>query len=423
MKKFFVLVKKEIAELMTPQMILPLVVMVVIFGAIGSIMSKETAKINRQQEIIMVDMDNSFTSQSVKQVLEKANFKVIFEKGKIEDAINLAHKQRISLVLVVPNGFEHGLKDFVPQKIDIYNLINSFSLMSTFKNQILNSALTALNDYFSASWLQEKNVNLMLKDFKAPLQASEYVIINKNRAAVSLNQVMNYVQQQTTFIPIILFLVIVIAAQMVAMTVANEKENKTFETLLSSPVSRKTIVFAKLLGAGLVALLFSLVYMVGYYYYVGGLMGNQLSIGSEAAQPAFQQLGIILNTIDYILLGTSLFLGILVALAISLLLGILADSVKSVQAVTTPLMVLVLLPYLLVMFLDINSLAPTIKYLIYAIPFAHPFLAAQKVMLHDYLFIIYGIIYQIIIFIIFVFIAAKVFTSDKVLTIKLGRKK
>jgi ABC-2 type transport system permease protein len=112
-----------------------------------------------------------------------------------------------------------------------------------------------------------------------------------------------------------------------------------------------------------------------------------------------------------------------VALAIAIILGILVESVKSVQAVTTPLMILVLLPYFLIMFLDINTVSSAIKYLLYAIPFSHPFLAAQKIITHDYLFIIYGIVYQAFIFLIFVIIAAKIFSSDKVFTLRLGKKK
>jgi ABC-2 type transport system permease protein len=118
-----------------------------------------------------------------------------------------------------------------------------------------------------------------------------------------------------------------------------------------------------------------------------------------------------------------LFLGVLVALAIAIILGILADSVKSVQAVTTPLMVLILLPYLLITFADFGALAPVVRWLIYAIPFSHPFFAVEKLITQDYAFIGIGIAYQSVVFLFFVVLAAKIFSSDKILTLKLNFKR
>jgi len=88
-------------------------------------------------------------------------------------------------------------------------------------------------------------------------------------------------------------------------------------------------------------------------------------------------------------------------------------------------MVIILIPYLLTSFLDISSLPIVYKYLIYAIPFSHTFLAAPNLIMGNYSFVIWGIIYQFIIFIIFVYIAAKIFSTDRIFTLRLnfGRKK
>jgi ABC-2 type transport system permease protein len=211
---------------------------------------------------------------------------------------------------------------------------------------------------------------------------------------------------------------------MVATAVASEKENKTFEILLSSPVNRKTIIFAKLIAAGLVALLLAGIYMIGMNSYLNGFTKGSAAIGSDLLK-IFASLGIIIPTIGYVLLGISLFMGILVALSIAMIIGILSENVKSIQATITPLIVLVLLPYFLVLFLNINTISPILKYVIYAIPFSHPFLASQNIILGNYAPIIYGIIYQFIVFIIFVIIGTKIFSSDKIITLKLnfGKKK
>jgi ABC-2 type transport system permease protein len=291
------------------------------------------------------------------------------------------------------------------------------------KFQSADKAIAIINDYLSTDWIKKSKINIESNILKNPVQSNEFVALTDKVANVPFNSVYGFVQQQTTFIPIILFFVIIVAAQMVAMAVANEKENKTLEILLSSPISRKTIVFSKLVGAGLVALLFAAVYMVGFYNYLGSLSPKADITGDIGL--AIASLGISLGIGSYLLLGISLFLGILVALAIAMILGVLIDSIKNIQAVITPLMILVLLPYLLVMFLDFNSLSSVFKWIIYVIPFSHPFLAIQQMMVHNYLAVILGIVYQLIVFIIFVAIAAKIFSSDKILTLKLnfGKRK
>jgi ABC-2 type transport system permease protein len=106
-----------------------------------------------------------------------------------------------------------------------------------------------------------------------------------------------------------------------------------------------------------------------------------------------------------------------------MILGSMVDNVKSVQAVTTPVMILVLLPYLLTLLVDINTVSSGLKYLIYAIPFSYPFLASQKILLHDYGFIVLGILYEMMVFLAFVVAAARIFSTDKILTARFGRGK
>lgn len=424
MNKFFVLVKKEIKELITIEMILPLIIMVVMFSAIGNVLSSETKKISQPQELWIINEDRTPASNNAIELLKKANYKVVLFDQDVQSVINEAKQKNVSSVLVFPSGFGSGIDNFEAQKIKLYSIVNNFSLISSVRGQLTTAATGVVNNYFLNEWIQKKNITMKTSDLVNPVSLEEYVIVGGKQAKIPLALAMGFITKQTTLIPIILFMVIILAAQMVAMSVANEKENKTLETLLSSPVDRKTIVFAKLFSAGLVAVLFSGVYMIGFNYYINGLSGNAFSSasGQEIIQ-IMNSLGVSFGVGSYVLLGISLFFGILVALAIAIILGILVESVKSVQAVTTPLMILVLLPYFLIMFLDINTASPAIRYLLYAIPFSHPFLAAQKIIIHDFSFIIYGIIYQAVVFFIFVVIAAKIFSSDKVFTLRLGRKK
>jgi len=65
MKKFFILIKKEVIELLTPQLLVPLLVVVVVFVFIGKVIGSEVSKIKAPQAIEILDFDNSPTSQAV----------------------------------------------------------------------------------------------------------------------------------------------------------------------------------------------------------------------------------------------------------------------------------------------------------------------------------------------------------------------
>lgn len=420
MKKFLILLKKEIKELITIQLVLPLIFMVLLFSLIGNIMSKETAKMLEPQSIFILNQDTQESENKLSEILKTANFKPeILKAGSIDEALTTLKEKNNPSLLVIPLNFEKNINNFKPQQLLVYKIVKNFSITSNVKYSLLDKAVAIINTYYSNEWIQKKKTNIEPETLKNPIKSNEFVIIGGKQANIPLSAVLGYIQKQTTFIPIILFMVIIIAAQMVAMAVASEKENKTFEILLSSPINRKTIIFAKLLAAGLVALLFAGVYMIGMNYYMKGITGGAVS-NSDGLESIFQSLGIVITPLSYMLLGLSLFMGILVALAMAMILGIMADSIKSVQAVITPLMILVLLPYILVLFLDIDSLSPIIKYIIYAIPFSHPFLASQNVFLGEYTPIIYGIIYQFIVFFVFVLIATKIFSSDKIITLKIN---
>jgi len=59
MKKFMNLFKKDIKELVTIQLILPLIIMIAIYGFLGTLVKSETKKAMAPQNVVIVDMDKS----------------------------------------------------------------------------------------------------------------------------------------------------------------------------------------------------------------------------------------------------------------------------------------------------------------------------------------------------------------------------
>ena len=69
---------------------------------------------------------------------------------------------------------------------------------------------------------------------------------------------------------------------------------------------------------------------------------------------------------------------------------------KSVQAMLTPLMVLLLIPYFLTLFLDLSQVPTALRWIVMAIPFTYPFLAGPNLFLGNYGAVWFGIAYQLL---------------------------
>ncbi len=425
MRKFAVLVTKEIRELLTPYVLVPIVLTVALFAVMGKVIGKQSsANKNQAEQIAVLDEDKSQLSRALISNLQESGFKPdMLTTGTTDQLINSARNNNDSAVLIIPNNLEKQLSEGKKVELTGYTIMTNFSVGGLKNETGLQSAFAVISQEISDLLLSGKVSAKQLAFAKNPLILNSNVVIGNRSAAADVTSVMSFVQTQTYFIPILLFLVIVFASQMIATAVASEKENKTLETLLSTPVSRGTIVAAKLVGAGLVALFFALFYLIGFHSYLNGLTslggGGSVSLSGSV----IQQLGLTFGPSGYLLIGLSLFMGILCALAISLIIGAFAEDVKSVQSLIAPLMILIMIPYFLVMFLDFTTTSAWVKDLVYAIPFSHPFLAAQDIFLGQTGPVVYGIIYQAVVFVIFALIAIKIFSSDYIMTMRLNWSK
>ena len=90
-----------------------------------------------------------------------------------------------------------------------------------------------------------------------------------------------------------------------------------------------------------------------------------------------------------------------------------------------PLIFLVMIPYFISFFADFKTLSLPVKLLVWIIPFSHPFLATQNIILGNTQGLVLGIAYMFVFFLVMVVIAARIFSTDRVLTMKLkwGKKK
>jgi ABC-2 type transport system permease protein len=422
MKNFRNLLLKEIKDMLSAQLIISLLFMMALFYFIGGITRKEAERAAGKQKISVLDLDSSAFSQQLLGGLQTMNFQV--EKIKAADkaaAVEIARAGDTNLLVVIPQGFGESVAKFETKEVETYSFMRNFSIMGTRTSGILKGVISAINGYLSDDLLKKKIPEFDPQNIKNPIKSKDFIIIKSRMAEGSATMIAGFVASQSVIIPVILMMILIYSSQMVISAIAMEKQNKTLETLLTVPISRATIVSAKMLAAGLAGLLSAAIYMVGFRSYMGGVMGGMAN--APGVSQIVQKLGLAFDAKAFVILGVSLFFAILCALALATILGVLAEDFRSAQSLIMPMIFLVMIPYFISMFTDVKTLSLPVKIFLLAIPFSHPFLATQNIFLENYRAVLFGILYMAVFFTVMVVIAARIFSTDRVLTMKLRWRK
>jgi len=422
MKNFSHLLIKEIKELLNKQLIISLVVMLMIFNFIGNVTKSEMKKAMARQKIAVLDLDRSEISRNIIGALNLARFIIEEKTGDKEKVVTEVRNSNLDLLVVIPAGFGQLASSFQPSQLETYSYLRGISPIGARKLDIVNAVLRATNDFLFNDFLKKKVPDLDPNLLKAPIKSREFVVVREQMAEGSASMVIGSLLAQSFILPIILMVIVMYSAQMVITAIAMEKQNKTLETLLTVPISRGSIVTAKMLAAGLVGLLSATVYMFGFRN-AFSFTTSDVSQALSGVAPIMQQLGLTMNTQGYALFGISLFLAILCALSLATILGVLAEDYRTAMNLQFPLVFLVMIPYFVSLFTDINTLSLPAKILVLAIPFSHPFFATQNIMFGHMNLLWFGIIYNFLFVSVMLWWTARIFSTDRVLTMKLRWRK
>jgi ABC-2 type transport system permease protein len=426
MNIFFILVKKEIKELLTRQLLISIAAMLLVFHVIGKVTGTQNkASELRDSDVAVLDLDGSALSKNVIGRLTKSDYRVkTVSAPDIGAALAAPEYKDDNFFVLLPAGLQKGLDAGKKGGVGFYSRFRNFSTVGTsITASKIRRAIINVNYELSVYVIGRNSPALAAAFAREPLTPAEFVIVGDKMEPVSLTQALAAIQSQLYFFPVAMFFIVIMAAQMIMTSVASEKENKTLETLLSSPVDRWMLVVSKLSASALIAGALSGAYMLGMRSFMSGITG-QISTGAALpAQAALAKLGLVIAPSGYLLIGLSVLFCILCALSIALILGVLSDNVKSIQATIMPLMMVLMLSYILPMFIDISTASVPVRLLLYAIPFTHAFTAPQNVMLHNNAQVFWGIIYQAGVFVVFVTLAGKLFSGESLLTLKLPFKK
>ena len=406
------LIKKELRELLTPATILPIVIVALLFASLGGLTGGAVEDaVTAKPNIAIVNMDDGNFSQIYYDVIDKLNATVVYngsEQADIDHALAAMKSQGAMATLVIGPDYSSTIESGGRANITIYwNMVGTgmFSSMSTMPVEMLVGTVAAnTTEVLISSGMPEENP----QNITSPVQYESTTFLGeKELVGVGPAEVSAFLQGQSFMMPLLIMIVIVMLGGIIISSMGQEKENKTLETLLTLPVSRTTIVSGKLIGSALVGLLFAGVYMLGMNYYMEGLMSM-----AQDMELAELKLGIAETAI----VGLMVALAILCALGLCMILGAFAKNYKAAQSLTIPISFLAVIPFFVVMFTDFVNLPLMAQAILFIIPFTHPMMAMNNMLMGNYELVYYGIVYLVAFTLATVAITVRLYKSDILLT-------
>jgi ABC-2 type transport system permease protein len=403
---------KEIKELLTVATIIPVVVMAVLFASLGGMIGGVQDEASQPPLIGLIVQDPDSSWSRLAQTTISNHTEVVYGGADIDEGLKAISAAGGTALLVIPEDFGDNISSEHPGTIAVYWIMYGAGLMDSISSSVVDSIIAQVNTDISKEMIEKgfsSNASMVL----SPTIKSETTFFkDKSIEGVSPSAISSMLSSQSFIIPLVVMMMILMSGSTVISSMGLEKENKTLETLLTMPVKRSHIVLGKLGGAAVVGLLMALIYMVGMSYYMNGMQGS--------AVIDVARYGLVLDPMDYVLVGLSLFLSVLSGLALCMLLGAMARDYKAAQSLTLPIMFLAMLPFFVLMMKDFNTLPALLQAVLFAIPFTHPMMAMNNLMFDDYGLVLAGIAYQLMFAAIAVAAAVWLFKKDLLIT---GRKK
>jgi ABC-2 type transport system permease protein len=410
------IIAKEIKELLTPATFIPIIFMAIIFASMGNTLGGIEEQLEEPAIIGLINEDSGNLSKIATTTLQQ-NSKVIFNSTKISDkqeAIDiLKEKDGVALIIIKENFTENILSE-KPGEFEIYWIMKGAGIMDTISSAAMEGLMNFINTNITVELITAEPTINASTILNPTVTAQTTYFKDKELTDISPGEITNLLSSQSMFIPIIMMMIIMFAGQMVISSMALEKENKTLETLLTLPVKRTSIVAGKIIASAVIGLILAVIYMIG----LGFMMQSfQVSGGKNLAS-----YGLFLSTTDLLIIGITVFVTLLAALAFCMLLGTMAKNFKSAQTLAFPVVILTLIPMFLTMFKDFDTLPFALKTILFGIPFSHPMMAPRALIFDDYMIVFAGIIYVTIFALIMISISVWVFKTDRLLTGTIKKK-
>ncbi|MDD4307974.1 MAG: ABC transporter permease [Thermoplasmata archaeon] len=418
------IIKKEVLEMIRdPRLLLGMIIVpVLIFPLMGTAMSMSASTVEDSVSHIdlgIVNLDSGNRSGELIGFLILRGVNDTYPSaGEMGNIMN-GTESDTDLLMVIPSDFTAKIEANGSANITLYTPMNTYSLSESLPADVVTSYLQEYQEILLNERLAESYPGSDISEVRNPVAISSLSVIEGEPVTHTPSEITNQMMTQSLMIPMVLMILLIMVAQLAATSVAMEKEEKTLETLLTTPVSRGTILFGKIAGVVVISAIAVVAYMAGFSYYISSM--NSMASGTTSLDLA--ALGLVPSTTGMLVLLATLFFSLVSALSLSVLVASFTEDVRSAQSLLGVIYVPIFIPALVLMFVDLSQLPALAQAAIMAIPFSYPVLAAKAMYTGEFTVILFGIVYQIVFTAIVIYIASRMFSSEKLLTARFNLKK
>jgi ABC-2 type transport system permease protein len=413
LKGFGTILVKELKELIRdPKILLGMIIVpLIMFPVLGLVLgyAVETAQEQAQKAtLLVVNNDGGNWSQELIGNLSIAINVAVINNATPQQVVDqgLLAQYNSTQFIEIPLGFSRNMTQHTsgnPSVIAIVNVYGVFqggSIFSDIGSAGITSLVTSFNRVIAPNVLYTTQSSIIKGEIQQGIDPA------------TLSGLM---LSQSIALPITIMIMLTYSMQIAATSVAMEKEEKTLETLLTVPVDRFAILMGKLSSTIIVAGVAAVTVLIGYNYMLGSItLGIPSTISVDLVK-----LGLVPSPVGYLLLGISLFITLLSGLALAVIMSAFAEDVRGATALVGYIYPLIFIPAMALMYLDFNTLPLALKAILFAIPYSQPIIASKAVIMNDYTTVIFGIIYVAAFTIVIMYIASRLFATEKILTAKL----
>jgi ABC-2 type transport system permease protein len=421
LKGFATILVKELKELMRdPKILIGMIVLpLVIFPVLGLVLgyAVESAQEQAQRATLLVvnndvNVNGEDWGQNFIGYLNRTLNVAVVNDITPQEVVtqNLLTEYNSTQFVEIPSGFSQNMTQHIDDgdltvtaRVNVYGVFQGGGVFSNIGSSSFSAFVSGFN-------------RAIAPDVVYTSQST--IIKGQIQEGVDPATLSSLLLSQSIALPITLMIMLTYSMQIAATSVAMEKEEKTLETLLTVPVDRFAILMGKVSSTIIVAGVAAVTVLVGYNYMLGSI-----TMGITTAAPIdLVALGLVPSPLGYALLGISLFVTLLSALALAVIISAFSENVRGAQALVGYLYPIVFIPAMVLIYLDVNTLPLALKAILYAIPYSHPIIASKAIVLGDYTTVIFGILYVAAFTIVIMYIASRLFATEKILTAKLKFK-
>ncbi len=414
------LVKKEIKETFrNPRYIVFTVLFpLIIFPAIGYLynLGFQTAQERiATLTVYVVDLDQDEVSQKFIQYLRDRNITVeLVEPDQID-------KLDYVVLFILPENLTESYLSGERGSIEIKVRIGSVSFSSMGVLDIGNRLVAGFEAYLRREAMIGAGLDA---DFLNDIFSTDVYVRVEDWGMELPSQQLASLFIQIFIMPWVVFGLVVSILQVSAAMLSEEKEYKTLETLLTLPIDRKILALEKIMGSMIVAFAATAAYAVGFLIYVAMLgFGTRFTVTSgEGLDIIEESLSISLRPEVLLLLTLLFFLTVLITGGIGLLVSLFTQDTKTAEGVAATVSMPIMMIILLGALIDLSLLPDYARMIYFSIPYVYLMKSFEYLIIGRYEMYVVGIIVNIVWLVVVMVILARMFESERILTMKISFK-